>query len=89
MLGTFGGALEERQIDASEGKLTGEITGEVESEDGVLVLRRIHLAMRLVADEEKRATVERVHEMYAIRCPLYRTFYKTLELTSSVVLVAG
>jgi hypothetical protein len=25
MLGTFGGALEARQIDASDGKLTGEV----------------------------------------------------------------
>ena len=38
MLGTFGGALEVRQIDASDGKLTAEVTGEVEEEDGVLVI---------------------------------------------------
>lgn len=83
MLGTFGGALEARDIDASNGRLTGEITREVETEDGVLVIRRIHLSMRLIAPEEVRAVVERVHEMYATRCPLYRTFHKTLQLTSS------
>jgi hypothetical protein len=49
MLGTFGGALEARQIDASNGKLTADVTGEVEQEDGVLVIRRIHVAMRLDA----------------------------------------
>ena len=87
MLGTFGGALEARQIDASNGRLTGDITGEVESEDGVLVIRRIHLAMRLVAPEEARAVVERVHQVYAMHCPLYRTFHKTLQLTSSYTLV--
>ncbi len=87
MLGTFGGALEARHIDASNGRLTGDITGEVETEEGVLVIRRIHLAMRLVAPEEARATVERVHEMYAMRCPLYRTFHKTLQLSSSYELV--
>ena len=87
MLGTFGGALEARHIDASDGRLTGEITGEVETEDGVLVIRRIHLSMRLIAPEEVEAVVERVHEMYAMRCPLYRTFYKTLQLTSSYKLV--
>ena len=43
---TFGGALEARQIDASDGKLSAEVTGEVEEEDGVLVIRRIHVAMR-------------------------------------------
>jgi hypothetical protein len=39
MVGTFGGALEARQIDASNGKLTAEIRGEVEQEDGVMVIR--------------------------------------------------
>jgi len=55
MMGTFGGALEARQIDASNGRLTADVTGEVESEEGVLVISRIHVAMRLVAPEEARA----------------------------------
>jgi hypothetical protein len=88
MLGTFGGALEARRIDASNGRLTGEITGEVETEDNVLVIRRIHVAMRLVAPEEARETVERVHKMFPMNCPLYRTFHKTLQLSSSYTLVA-
>ena len=87
MLGTFGGALEARHIDASNGRLTGEIAGEVESEDGVLVIRRIHLSMRLIAPDEAKAVVERVHQVYAMRCPLYRTFHRTLQLTSSYTLV--
>ena len=53
MLGTFGGALDARHIDASNGKLVGEVTGEVETEEGVLVIRRIHLAMRLLAPERR------------------------------------
>jgi uncharacterized OsmC-like protein len=88
MMGTFGGALEARQIDASNGKLTADVTGEVETEDNVLVIRRIHVAMRLVAPQDVKETVERVHGMYAMRCPLYRTFHKTLQLTSSFELVA-
>jgi uncharacterized OsmC-like protein len=83
MMGTFGGALEARQIDASNGKLTAEVTGEVETDEGVLVIRRIHVAMRLIAPEESRATVERTHGIYAMRCPLYRTLHFAIELTSS------
>ena len=86
MLGTFGGALEARHIDASNGKLVGEVTGEVETEEGVLVIRRIHLAMRLVAPDESLGTVERVHGIYAMRCPLYRTLHKMIQLTSSFTL---
>ena len=88
MLGTFGGALEARQIDASNGRLTAEITGEVEAEDGVLVIRRIHVAMRLAASSEGRDKIERVHQIYAMNCPLYRTLHKAIRLTSSYTLVA-
>ena len=86
-MGTFGGALEARQIDASNGRLTADVTGEVETEEGVLVIRRIHVAMRLVAPEESRGTIERVHGIYAMRCPLYRTLYKAIQLKSSFELV--
>jgi uncharacterized OsmC-like protein len=88
MMGTFGGALEARQIDASNGKLTADVTGEVEKEEGVLVIRRIHVAMRLVAPEDVKETVERVHGMYAMRCPLYRTLHNAIQLTSGYTLVA-
>ena len=83
MMGTFGGALEARQINASNGKLTAE----VETEEGVLVIRRIHVAMRLVVPEAARETVERTHSIYAMRCPLYRTLHNTIRLTSSFELV--
>jgi uncharacterized OsmC-like protein len=88
MMGTFGGALEARQIDASNGKLTAEVTGEVGTDEGVLVIRHVHVAMSLVAPEEARATVERTHGIYAMRCPLYRTLHKAILLTSSFELVA-
>jgi hypothetical protein len=87
MMGTFGGALEARQIDASNGRLTADVTGEVETEDGVLVIRRIHVAMQLAASPEFREIVDRVHGFYAMNCPLYRTLYKAIQLTSSCALI--
>jgi uncharacterized OsmC-like protein len=89
MVGTFGGALEARQIDASGGRLVADVTGEVEKEDGVLVIRRIHVNMRLAAPDAVRDTVERVHGMYAMRCPLYRTLHTAIALTSSFQLTAA
>jgi uncharacterized OsmC-like protein len=88
MMGTFAGALEARQIDASNGRLTADVSGEVEKDEGVLVIRRIHVAMKLVAPQEARETVERVHGMYAMRCPLYRTLHNAIQLSSSYSLVA-
>lgn len=87
MVGTFGGALEARQIDASGGKLTADVKGEVETEENVLVVRRIHVHMRLSAPPEAKETVERVHGVYAMRCPLYRTLHGAVQLTSSYELV--
>ncbi len=87
MLGTFGGALEARRIDPNQGKLTAEVTGEVETEDNVLVIRRIHVELILRAPEEARATAERVHGIYAMNCPLYRTLHNAIRLTSSLKLV--
>jgi uncharacterized OsmC-like protein len=87
MVGTFGGALEARQIDASGGRLRAEVTGEVETEDGVLIIRRIHVHMRLVAPDTSRDTIERVHTVYAMRCPLYRTLHKAIALSSSYELM--
>jgi uncharacterized OsmC-like protein len=88
MVGTFGGALEARQIDASDGRLTADVTGEVETEDGVMVIRRVHVAMRLAAPQAVRETVDRVHSVYAMRCPLYRTLHGAISLSSSVELVS-
>ena len=87
-MGTFAGALEARQIDASNGKLTAEARGEVQQEEGVLVIRRIHVTMHILASEDKRQTVERVHGIYAMRCPLYRTLRNAIQLTSSYGLAA-
>lgn len=63
------------------------MTGEVETEEGVLVIRRIHVTLKLAAPEDVRETVERVHGMYAMRCPLYRTLHTAIALTSSYELV--
>ncbi len=61
--------------------------GEVESEDGVLVITRIHVSHKLRAPESARQTVQRVHGVYAQKCPVYRSLYKAIEITSSYELV--
>src|SRR5438093_10631470 len=83
MLGTFGGALEARKIDASDGRLIASVRGEIESEEGVLVIRRIHIAFRLRAPHEVRDTLERVHGLLPNNCPLFRTLHNGVEVTSS------
>jgi len=83
MVGTFWRCAGSAPNRCQQRKLTADVTGEVETEEGVLVIRRIHVAMHLVAAEAARETVERAHGFYAMRCPLYRTLHKTILLTSS------
>jgi uncharacterized OsmC-like protein len=87
MLGTFGGALEARKIDASGGRLTADIRGEIETEDGVLVIRRIHVDLKLRAAEDVRETVERVHGFFAQKCPVFRSLHPQIQITSSYSLI--
>ena len=86
-MGTFGGALEARKIDASEGRLVAEVRGEVETEDNVMVIRRVHVSLKLRAPESARETAERVHGFYADKCPLYRTLKGSIQTTTSLELL--
>jgi uncharacterized OsmC-like protein len=87
MLGTFGGALEARKINASEGRLVAQVRGEIESDAGVLVIRRVHVSFKVRAPEELRPTIERVHAVYAQKCPVYRTLQPAMQITSLYELV--
>ena len=57
--------------------------GEVESEEGVLVIRRIFVHHRLVLSEDVRGIVEEVHSSYPMRCPLYRTLHRCIDIKMS------
>ena len=85
MLGTFGGALEARKIPAAGDRLVAETIGEIEMEENVLVIRRIHIRMLLKVDPSQHGTAERVHGMFADRCPVYRSLKSAIAITSELV----
>ena len=57
----------------------------MELEGNVLVLRRIHVKMRLRGAETQRETAQRVHGFYADNCPLYRSLKPAIAITTEVV----
>jgi uncharacterized OsmC-like protein len=59
--------------------------GEVEVESGVLVLRRIHVvfALKGVAQEHVDAA-QRAHEVFKIKCPVYRSLYRAIDITTEL-----
>ena len=60
----------------------------MEVEDGVLVLRRIHVAFSLrdVA-ADKRAAAERAHDVFKDKCPVYRSLYRAIQITTDMSFV--
>jgi hypothetical protein len=86
-MGTFGGALEARQIDASNGKLTADVTGEVETEEGV---SSAAFTWRCAWWRQKRRGKPSSARTAFTPCavPLYWTLHKTIQLTSSFELAA-
>lgn len=73
-------------MDASNGKLVGEARGEVEVDDKVLILRRIHVTYKLRAPAAQREVVERVHGMHARYCPVYRSLEGAIDITTGLEL---
>ena len=65
-----------------------ETVGEVELEDHVLVIRRIHVVLKLRAEESQRETAIRVHGFYADKCPVYRTLKPAIAITTELVFEA-
>jgi len=63
------------------------VRGEVETEEGVLIIRRILVHHRLAASEDARDTIEDVHRTYPMQCPLYRTLHRCIEFKLSYELV--
>jgi uncharacterized OsmC-like protein len=74
-----------RQVSAAGERLIGEAVGEIEKEEGVLVIKRIHLRLKLKAPEAERETAERVHGFYQDRCPVYRSLRAAIAITTELV----
>jgi uncharacterized OsmC-like protein len=74
-----------RKISAAGDRLIGEAVGEIEKEEGVLVIKRIHLRLKLKAPEKDRENAERVHGFYQDRCPVYRSLRAAIAITTELV----
>ena len=88
-LGTLGVVLGMRaRIDATGDRLTAVAVGEVEDDDGVLVIKRIHVRYRLAVSQEQRATAERLHGVHALHCPAARSIASSIAVSTELETVA-
>jgi len=84
LLGTLARALRVREINSGADNLHMDAVGEHESEDGVLVLRRIHVIAHLRAPESQRETAERVFQVFASKCPMHQSIQKAIAITTEL-----
>lgn len=63
----------------------GEAIGEIELEDTVLVIRRIHVRLILQAEDSHRPVATRVHAIFADHCPVYRSLKASITMTTELV----
>ena len=60
------------------------MVGEIETEDKVLVLKRIKQTFHLTADEKDREKIERALRVYADSCPVARSVKGSIDITSEL-----
>ena len=60
--------------------------GEIETENQVLVIKRIHVIYHLRAAVGDRATIERVHEVHHRACPVYMSLHRAIDITTELIL---
>ena len=58
--------------------------GEIEKDDGVLVIRRIHVAYHLEVPAHKEEAARRAYEAHPPRCPVYRTLSGCIDITTEL-----
>lgn len=59
----------------------------METQDGILVIRRIHVRYRLRAPESAREAAERVHEVHKDHCPVYLSISGCIDITTELELI--
>ena len=67
-----------------EDSLYADTIGEVETENKVLVLKRIKQTLHLSAEEKDRQTIERVVEVYEDGCPVARSIRGSIAAISNL-----
>jgi organic hydroperoxide reductase OsmC/OhrA len=66
--------------------LISEVTGEIEKDDRVLIIKRIHVRYHLKLQPDQREAAERAHAMHAAFCPVARSLKGSIETTTELLM---
>lgn len=68
----------------SEAGVTSDVTGEVELEGNVLVVKRIRVVYHLATPAEDREKVDRAFEIHTEHCPVYRSIHRAIDISTEL-----
>lgn len=60
--------------------MTSTVKGEVETENNILVIKRIYVTYYLKLADDQRETAQRVHRFHADFCPVARSIRDCIEI---------
>ncbi len=60
------------------------MTGEIEKDEKVLIIKRIHVRYHLKLQREQREAAERAHAMHAAHCPVARSIGGCIQITTEL-----
>ncbi len=58
--------------------------GEIETENKVLIIKRIRVTYHLKTPESNRETVERVHGVHHQSCPVYMSLHRAIDISTEL-----
>jgi uncharacterized OsmC-like protein len=64
--------------------LTADVEGEIETENKVLIIKRIRVTYYLRTPESNHETAERVHGVHHQACPVYMSLYKAIDISTEL-----
>jgi uncharacterized OsmC-like protein len=62
------------------------VTGEVEKEDNVLIIKRIFVTYHLKLADDHRDTAQRVHGFHADYCPVARSIGDCIDIQTELIM---
>jgi len=87
LISALGNALSARDVPVDGDRLAAELEGVVELEDGMILLRRVEVRYRLVADPANEPAIMRAHAHHVSACGVARSLEGAIAITTDLELV--
>ena len=84
MMGTFATVLAKSRIHTWEDRFRADVSGDIESVEGVLKIVRIKVHYILKVADDKRKAAEAAFESYMTRCPAAMSVIDAIDISHDI-----